>query len=97
MDAGIDCEFSYFSDDFYFFCNEKDNDKIIEIFDTAIEEHDLERSDKKAIWTYESFNNHNLVARYWKSLLHIAIYGLTRTRITINSILSIKWFIACPS
>lgn len=69
VDAGIDCEFSYFSDDFYFFCNEKDNDKIIEIFDTAIEEHDLERSDKKAIWTYESFNNHNLVARYWKKLI----------------------------
>lgn len=29
----------------------------------------MERSDKKAIWTYESFNNHNLVARYWKKLI----------------------------
>lgn len=66
---GIDCDFSYFSDDFYFFCNKEDNEKIISIFDKVLERFDLERSAKKEVWTYETFNNHNLVARYWKKLV----------------------------
>lgn len=67
---GIDCEFSYFSDDFYFFCNKNDTDKVIRIFDTVLEKYELERNDtKKEVWTYESFNNYNLVARYWKKLI----------------------------
>lgn len=67
---GIDCEFSYFSDDFYFFCNTSENDKIIEIFDNVLEEFELERSEnKKEIWSYEDFNNYNMVARYWKKLI----------------------------
>lgn len=68
--SGIDCEFSYFSDDFYFFCNKNDNEKIIKIFDKVLERYELERNDsKKEIWTYETFNNYNLVARYWKKLV----------------------------
>ncbi len=69
IDNAIECEFSYFSDDFYFFCNKEDNEKIITIFDKVLEDYDLERSDKKQIWTYESFNNYNIVARYWKKLV----------------------------
>lgn len=66
----IDCEFSYFSDDFYFFCNKYDNEKIIKIFDKILEKYELERNDsKKEIWTYESFNNYNLVERYWKKVI----------------------------
>lgn len=66
----IECEFSYFSDDFYFFCNKKDNDKIISIFDKVLEKYELERNDlKKEIWTYETFNNYNMVARYWKKVI----------------------------
>lgn len=65
----IDCTFSYFSDDFYFFCNKEDNEKVIAVFDKVLEEFDLERSDKKKIWTYQNFNNHNLVARYWKQTI----------------------------
>lgn len=69
-DLGIDCEFSYFSDDFYFFCNKNDNEKIVKIFDQVLEKYELERNDaKKEIWTYENFNNYNLVARYWKKLI----------------------------
>lgn len=68
--SGIDCEFSYFSDDFYFFCNKNDTDKVTTIFDKVLEKYDLERNDnKKEVWTYESFNNYNLVARYWKKLI----------------------------
>ena len=69
-DKEIDCEFSYFSDDFYFFCNKSDNEQIIRIFDKILEKYELERNDtKKEIWTYETFNNYNLVARYWKKVI----------------------------
>ncbi|WP_066231566.1 hypothetical protein [Metabacillus fastidiosus] len=68
--SGIDCEFSYFSDDFYFFCNKNDTDEVTKIFDKVLEKYELERNDnKKEVWTYESFNNNNLVARYWKKLI----------------------------
>ena len=68
--SGIECEFSYFSDDFYFFCNKNDTGEVIRIFDKVLEEYELERNDnKKEVWTYESFNNYNLVERYWKKLI----------------------------
>lgn len=70
IDLEIDCEFSYFSDDFYFFCNKNDNEKIVKIFDKVLEKYELERNDsKKEIWNYEAFNNYNLVARYWKKII----------------------------
>lgn len=69
-EMGIDCKFSYFSDDFYFFCNKRDTDKIIRIFDKVLEKYELERNEtKKEIWTYETFNNYNVVARYWKKIM----------------------------
>lgn len=67
---GIECEFSYFSDDFYFFCNKDSNKKVITIFDKVLEKYELERNDnKKEIWNYERFNKYNLVARYWKKVI----------------------------
>lgn len=70
IDSRVDCEFSYFSDDFYFFCNKKDNEKIVKIFDKVLEKYELERNDtKREIWTYETYNNYNLVARYWKKVI----------------------------
>ncbi|MGG1689419.1 reverse transcriptase domain-containing protein [Heyndrickxia ginsengihumi] len=69
-EAGIDCEFSYFSDDFYFFCNKGDVETVIKIFDKVLEKYELERNeDKKETWTYGTFNDYNLVARYWKKLI----------------------------
>jgi hypothetical protein len=69
-EASIECEFSYFSDDFYFFCNERNNNDVVKIFDRVLEKYELERNDnKKEIWTYETFNNYNIVARYWKKLI----------------------------
>lgn len=66
----IDCEFSYFSDDFYFFCNKNDIENVTKIFDKALEKYELERNDgKKEIWNYETFNNYNLVERYWKKII----------------------------
>ena len=67
---GIECEFSYFSDDFYFFCNKNCNIKVIKIFDKVLEKYELERNEtKKEIWNYETFNKYNLVARYWKKVI----------------------------
>lgn len=55
LDSRINCEFSYFSDDFYFFCNKNDNEKTVKIFDKVLEKYELERNDaKKGIWTYET-------------------------------------------
>lgn len=69
-EKNINCTFSYFSDDFYFFCNKSDNDTIIEIFDNVLENYNLERNEhKKEFLSYESFNKINLVARYWKKLI----------------------------
>ena len=70
QNQNINCKFSYFSDDFYFFCNTEDNDKVIKIFDNILEDYGLERSDnKKEIWTYETYNAYNVVTRHWKRLI----------------------------
>ena len=65
--SGINCKFSYFSDDFYFFCNKNENAEVIKIFDKALEKFNFERNTGKTeVWSYETFNNYNLVSRYWK-------------------------------
>jgi hypothetical protein len=67
--ANISCEFSYFSDDFYFFCNKHDNEMLINIFDKVLEEFDLERNtDKIEFWDYSTYNQENLMTRYWKKI-----------------------------
>ncbi|WP_308780128.1 hypothetical protein [uncultured Clostridium sp.] len=66
----IDCSFSYFSDDFYFFCNKKDNQKIIDIFDKVLEKYDLERNSAKIeLWDYMEYNNYNLTEKYWRKII----------------------------
>jgi hypothetical protein len=66
---GIDCVYNYFSDDFYFFCNEMDVDIILSIFDKVLGEFDFTRKEKKEIWSYESYNDYNLLTRYWKATI----------------------------
>lgn len=65
----IDCVFNYFSDDFYFFCNESDTDKILNIFDKILADFDFARKKKEEIWTYETYNEYNLLTRYWKATI----------------------------
>jgi len=66
----IDCKFSYFSDDFYFFCNENDNVKVLKIFSEVLEKYELEiNDDKTEFWTYESYSDINLVEKYWKTIV----------------------------
>ena len=67
--SGIDCEYSYFSDDFYFFCNKRDNQEITEIFDKVLEEFDLERNTHKSIiHDYATYTKETIMTRYWKKI-----------------------------
>lgn len=76
---GIECEFSYFSDDFYFFFNDGSEHEIIKIFDRVLEKYDLERNkDKNECWDYFSYNNYNVVEKYWKKV--ISVCNQTRQR-----------------
>lgn len=69
---GIECEFSYFSDDFYFFFNDGSEREIIKIFDRVLEKYDLERNkDKNECWDYFSYNNYNVVEKYWKKVISV--------------------------
>lgn len=65
----INCIFKYFSDDFYFFCNQDDIETILSLFDKILAEFDFVRKEKKEIWTYETYNTHNLLTRYWKATI----------------------------
>lgn len=65
----INCVFRYFSDDFYFFCNENDIEKVINLFDKALAEFDFVRKDKEELWSYETYNSYNLLTRYWKATI----------------------------
>lgn len=77
----IDCSFSYFSDDFYFFCNKRDNQKIIDIFDKVLELYDLERNNAKVeLWEYMKYNNYNLVKKYWKKIISESKFRFNKER-----------------
>lgn len=66
----ITCDFTYFSDDFYFFCNKQDNKKIMQIFYSVLDLFDLQGNESKyEIWDYGKFNSYNVIARYWKKLI----------------------------
>ena len=70
LGENVECEYMYFSDDFYFFCNKYDDEKIVKIFDKALEKYGLERNEsKKEIYTYETYNSNNLLVRYWKKIM----------------------------
>lgn len=66
----INCEFNHFSDDFFFFCNESDTERIITIFDAALQKFDFSRKEKShSIWDYETYNAYNILTRYWKATI----------------------------
>ena len=70
QEKNIDCQFSYFSDDFYFFCNEEDNQSVLKIFCEVLEKYELEmNNDKTEYWNYENYSDMNLVEKYWKKIV----------------------------
>ena len=88
----IECEFSYFSDDFYFFFNEGNEREIVKIFDRILDKYDLERNkEKKECWDYFSYNNYNVVEKYWKKI--ISVCNQTRQRDTEKRLVFINQLI----
>ena len=70
VEQNIICDFTYFSDDFYFFCKKEYVIKIIQIFYSVLDQFDLQGNENKyEIWDYEKFNSYNVIARYWKKLI----------------------------
>lgn len=66
----INCQFSHFSDDFYFFCFERDKSRIIRVFESVLENYELEiNTKKKEEWSYLDYNEHNKIERYWKKII----------------------------
>lgn len=78
---GNACKFSYFSDDFYFFCNKHDNEKIINLFDKVLESFNLERNeDEVSIWDYLKYNDYNLIEKYWRKIVSDSINCFDNTK-----------------
>lgn len=66
-ELGLDCDFSYFSDDFYIFTSNDNKDKVIKIFDEVLEEFRLEKNeDKLEVFDYLKYTNEDVVEKYWK-------------------------------
>ena len=66
----LNCKFNYFSDDFYFYCNEEDIEKIKKLFQKVLANHELEINQEKIeVWDYEKYTNYNVVEQYWKKIV----------------------------
>lgn len=67
----IDCSFSYFSDDFFFFVKSKDVKKVEEIFSEILSEIDLHVNSSKTLkLNYLEYNNDNVLNRYWNKIVN---------------------------
>ena len=66
-EIGIDCDFSYFSDDFYIFTLKNDKDIIIKLFDEVLEEFQLEKNEEKIrTFNYLEYTCEDVIEKYWK-------------------------------
>lgn len=70
----------------------KNESDIIKIFDRVLEKYDLERNkDKNECWDYFSYNNYNVVEKYWKKI--ISVCNQTRQRDTQKRLVFINQLI----
>ncbi len=70
----INCQYEYFSDDFYFFCNNKDIEVIKKIFIKVLNAHDMELNDSKtAILDFEEYSKNNNLEKLWKKIIKVSI------------------------
>ena len=68
-DLGLDCNFSYFSDDFYIFTSKDNKDNVIKLFDEVLEEFGLEKNeDKLEVFDYLKYTNEDVIEKYWKKI-----------------------------
>lgn len=69
----IDCHYEYFSDDFYFFCNNSDIDEITKIFSKVLGEYELDVNyDKTAVFDFEEYTRNNNLEKLWKVIINKA-------------------------
>ena len=65
----LNCDFSYFSDDFYIFTSKNDKDKVINLFDEVLEEFELEKNeDKIKYYDYLHYTCSDVIEKYWKKI-----------------------------
>lgn len=70
---GIQCHYEYFSDDFYFFCNNSDIKKITDIFSSVLEDYDLQvNHDKTTIEDFEEYTKKNNLEKLWKKIINMS-------------------------
>lgn len=66
----IDCKYEYFSDDFYFFCYDKDIDKIKQIFIKVLDNHDLYMNSQKIeVLDFNNYSKNNNLDKIWKKII----------------------------
>jgi enolase len=65
VEFGLDCNFSYFSDDFYIFTSKDNKDKVIKLFAEVLEEFGLEKNeDKLEMLDYLKYTNEDVIEKY---------------------------------
>lgn len=66
-ESNLNCNFSYFSDDFYFFALKNDKDKVIKLFDDVLEEFQLKKNNEKIkVYDYLEYTSEDVIEKYWK-------------------------------
>lgn len=66
----IDCVINNFSDDIYIFSYAENENRIREIFNEVLSSFSLENnSEKYESYDYISYNNENIVTKYWKAVI----------------------------
>lgn len=72
--SNIKCYFEYFSDDFYFFCNNKDIFQIKNVFSNVLDQYDLQYNDEKTLLLdFEEYSKSNNLDKQWKKVINHAI------------------------
>ena len=66
-ELNLECDFSYFSDDFYIYTTNSDKDKVLNLFDEVLEEFKLEKNEAKVeFYDYLKYTNEDVIEKYWK-------------------------------
>lgn len=69
----IDCYYEYFSDDFYFFCNNKDIEIIQKLFGGVLDEFELQINETKTeIIDFETYSKNNSLEKLWKKVIKLS-------------------------
>lgn len=69
----INCHYEYFSDDFYFFCNNADINRIKEIFAKVLDNYESQINyDKTLILDFEEYTKDNNLEKLWKKIIKIS-------------------------